>query len=401
MPDQPAVYHPTWVGSQKIDDLELFFVTPDISASLSGFNPIIILGGTAQYVEEGPKRDFEIARREREIFNALKKGDLVCITFGVDELVFRVLNRIRVNLEMWEKPRVDLVVRRSEFSSFLKKFGGTKFFFYPRRNANFDDIICKTAGEAVVGFSKKVGKGVLVFLPLYILYEKFEDSDFMSEFLYALLNTLDTYIPRIRYTPPDWIDSYRFPQEVAVVSEVEKLQKEISKRGESLEGYLRLKEILWFRDDELVKSVMSFFKKMGIDTKRDEIYKEDFWVMEQNEESVIVEVKGLDKNLKRPHISKLDEHRGAREKPDDFPALLVVNSFNKAGSLKEKDNSISTNEIEKAVRVNVLLLRTLDLCNAYYLMERHKLTSSQLLKVIRTETGWLRITPSGYEIKKK
>jgi len=395
-----AVYHPLWAGLQKIDNLELFFVTPKMPNNLSEFNPIIILGGTASYVDRGPRHDSEIARREREIFNALEKGNLVCITFGVDELLHRVLKRIGVTLEWWEKPKVDLVVKRSEFSSFLKKFGATKFYFNPRPDVNFDDIICKTTGEAVVGFSMKIGKGVLVILPVYILYEKFEDGDFMSEFLSVLLKTLDIYLPKIYYKPPDWINSYRFPQEDAVVSEVEKLQKEISKRRESLERYLKLKEILWFRDDELVKAVMSFFKKIEIKTKRDEIYEEDFWVLEHNKETVIVEVKGLDRNLKRPHISQLDEHRGAREKPDDFPALLVVNSFNKAGSLKEKDKPVSANEIEKAVRTNVLILRTLDLCSAFSLMERNELTSSELLKVIKNEKGWLKITPFGYEIKK-
>jgi len=140
---------------------------------------------------------------------------------------------------------------------------------------------------------------------------------------------------------------------------------------------------------------------VGIKTKRDEIYEEDFWITERNRETVIVEAKGLDKNLKRPHISKLDEHRGAREKPDEFPALLVVNSFNNAKSLQEKNKNISTNEIKKAVRTNVLLLRTIDLCNAYTLMEKKVLTPSQLLTSIKKETGWLKVTASGYEARRE
>lgn len=400
MTEKPVVYHPHWAGLQDIDGLKLFFVTPEMEDSLSEFNPIIILGGTTSFVDGGPQRDSEIARREREIFNALEKGNLVCITFGIDGLLYRVLNRIRVYLEMWEKPKVDLVVKRSEFSSFLKKFGGTKLYFNARPSV-FDDIICKTTDEAVIGFSKKVGKGVLVFLPLYILYEKFDDPDFMSKLLSALLNTLDTYLPKIHYEPPDWINSYRFPQEDVLVSEVEKLQNEISKRRKPLEGYLKLKEILWFRNDELVSSTMNFFNKMGIETKRDEIYEEDFWITEQGKETVIVEVKGLEKNLKRPHISQLDEHRGAREKPDDFPALLMVNSFNRSRSLKEKDKDISANEIKKAVRTNVLILRTLDLCNAYALIERKKLNLKTLLKLVKSENGWLNVTTSGYQIRKK
>jgi hypothetical protein len=94
------------------------------------------------------------------------------------------------------------------------------------------------------------------------------------------------------------------------------------------------------------------------------------WITEKGNDTVMVEVKGLDKNLTRPHISQLDEHRGAREKPDDFPALLIANSFNRASSSKEKDQAISPNEIKKAVQTNVVLLKTLDLCNAYSLIEK-------------------------------
>ena len=145
---------------------------------------------------------------------------------------------------------------------------------------------------------------------------------------------------------------------------------------------------------------MNFFSRIGINTKKDEIYEEDFWIIEHNKETLIIEVKGLDKNLKRQHISQLDEHRAAREKPDDFPALLIVNSFNRARSLKEKDRNISTNEIKKAVRTNILILRTLDLCSAYYLMERKELDPKELLKIIKTERGWLNVTASGLEVKK-
>jgi len=163
---------------------------------------------------------------------------------------------------------------------------------------------------------------------------------------------------------------------------------------------LKLKEILWFRNEQLVEATRCFFNQIGIKTERDEIYEEDFWIMEGNKETAIVEVKGLDKNLKRPHISQLDEHRGAREKPDDFPALLIVNSFNKAESLKEKDKDVSVNEIKKAVRTNVLILRTLDLCNAYYLIENEKLDVKTFLNIVKNETGWLNITKSRYQIKK-
>ena len=399
MNEIPAVYHPIWSGLQEIDDLELFCVAPETPDKLSDFNPIIILAGRASDLETEPRHDAEVSRREREIFNALKRGSLVCITCGVDALVYRVLRRIGIILEMWKAPRVDLVVKRSEFSSFLNEFGATKIYFNPRADATLDDIICRAEGEAIVGFSKKVGKGVLIILPIYMLYDRFEDAGFMSRFLSGLLHTLATYLPRIQYKPPDWIGTYRFPKENATVNEVEELQEEISKREETLAEYLTLKEILWFRNDELVKTVMDFFNRIGIKSRQDEIEEEDFWIVEGNKETVIVEVKGLDSNLRREHISKLDEHRVARDKPDDFPALLVVNSFNRAKSLEEKKEDIAPNVIKKAVKTDVLIVRTLDLCNAYYMIEKGELDPETLLSLIKSEPGWLKVTTSAYEVK--
>jgi len=395
---EPAMYYPALEGVGTIEIPKLHFLSPDDLQGFSDYTPVVILGGTLDFIKKDTERNSEAARVEREIFNSLERGSVVCLTSRVDDLVKRVIKRVRRSFGFFEELKVDLVVKRSEFASFYKEFG-TAVTFFPRDH--FDDIICETKDEVVVGFAEKLGKGALLFLPCHMLHRQFSDYRFLNGFLTVLFESLKRYGPKIQYTPPNWIDSLRFPEESLVVSEMEKFQKELDKREESLEQYLKLKEILWFRDNELVDSVINFLNKMGIRTKRDEIYEEDFWIIERNKETVIVEVKGLDKNLKREHLSKLDEHRVAREKPDGFPALLIVNSFNRAKSLKEKDAGISPNVIKKAVRTDALILRTLDLCNAYFLIERNKLTPSQLLKIIKSEIGWANITESGYEVKNK
>jgi len=396
VPENPAIYHLSWKGISLVEGSELFFINPDMRESFANFNPVVVLGGTIFRVPEGYDRDAEAVRREREVFNALEKGSVVCVTCMPDDLNLRVLERIGIGKSYWQKPRADIVIKRSEFSSFLKRFGAADTCF----RGDFDDVICETPDGEIVGFAKKVGKGVLTFLSCQVLLKQYTEPDFVKEFLTTLLEALRTYGPKIQYKTPNFINSYRFPNEATIVSEKETLEKELEKRMDSLKRYLRLKEILWFRDEELVNSVINFFNELGIKTQRDEIFEEDFWITEQNKETVIVEVKGLDKNLARPHISKLDEHRGARGKPDDFPALLVVNSFNRAASLREKDEPISPNEIQKAVHTNVLILRTLDLCNAYYLMEKKELDSKTLLDVIKKERGWLSITTTKLKIER-
>lgn len=397
MEQKPAVYHPTFTGGGSFAEWELFFIAPESNISLADFNPIILLGGTIVWVEEGYKRDNEAVRREREVFHALEKGSVVCVTYMFDEINHRILERIGIGISGFNKTRVDIVTKRSEFSTFMKRYGAADTRF----RGDFDDIICETENRDKVGFAKKVKKGVLIFLPCKVMLKQYDEPDFLRGFLPALLEALKAYGPRIQYKPPNFIDSYRFPKEASIISEIEELQKELSKRTESLNRYLKLKEILWFRDTELVNAVMNFLADMGIKTKRDEVYEEDFWILHHEKEAVMVEIKGLDKNLARLHISQLDEHRAAREKPDDFPALLVVNSFNQATSLKEKDQPISPNEIRKAVQINVLILRTLDLCNVYSLIESKRLEIGTLLKIIREESGWLRITPSGLDIIKE
>jgi len=391
-------YKGVYFSTSRLEkEFKTSFMTPDSYQKLDDFNPIIILGSTIDSIAQDLQKSVEAARREREIFNALDKGKLVCLIFKIDQLLNRVFKRAKINFNVWGRPRVDLKTRRSEFESLIKGFGSTKYDWM----GDFDDIISETKDGKIVGFSKKVGKGVLVFLPCYMPINDFWDIEVMKDFLPCLLKSLENYSPRIQYKPPTWVDSYCFPKEEPIISEIERLQRELDGREEFLKDYNKLKEVLWFRNDQLVTSSMNFFKAMGIETKRYEIHEEDFWITEKDKEIVIVEVKGLDKNVTRLHITKLDEHKMAREKPDEFPALLIVNTFNKANSLEEKDKAISPNVIKKAVKTNILLIRTLDLCNYYYLMEKENFTSTQLLDLFKTETGWLKVTQSGYNIIKK
>jgi len=399
-----AVYHPDWNDKSSLDGLEVFFVSPNSPASLESFDFIVVLGGAMLTC---PKEmcQIEAVRRERELFNALESGSVVCATFmwNNDPLSFRIANRIGIGLQGWDLTAA-IEVKRSEFLPFIKRFGVAGARFYsPTRTTEyeFDDVICRSRDGVLFGFVKKVGRGVLILLACEVELRQYHDSDFMKEFLGALIKSSKAYGTKVQYRVPRFVESYRFPNETVITSKIAELQKELAQRENSLAKYQKLKEILWFRDDELVDSAIGYFNEIGIRTKRDEIREEDFWLIEANKETVIVEVKGLDRNLTRPHISQLDEHRGAREKPDDFPALLIVNSFNKANSLKEKDEPISPNEIKKAAQMDILLMRTLDLCNAYYLIEKGSLDAATLLKLIKAEKGWLYVSTFGFEIKNK
>lgn len=374
------------------------FTKPKRREKFEGYDPIIIVGGTlTSYSKKygGESGTDELLRIEREVFNALKDGKMVCLIFEIDQLFSRIFKRLGVIFNSWPQPIVELTTHQTDFSDFIEGFGSTRYSF----KGDFDKIISKTGNGEIAGFSKKIQKGNLLYLPCYISIEELGKISVLSDFLPCLLKSLSKFKLRVQYEAPKWIDDFDFTKEEPIIDEITELQNKLADKKEKLAFYSRLKEILWFRDDDLIEPIINMFKSLGLETNRDEQFKEDFW-LKDNSEEIIVEVKALNKNLRGHHISQLDGHRDRRDKPQDFPALLIVNSFNNAGSLQEKDKPISPTEIKKAVKLDVLIIRTLDLCNAFSQIEDGKLTATKLFDLLKTEHGWLRITDEGYDILK-
>jgi hypothetical protein len=143
---------------------------------------------------------------------------------------------------------------------------------------------------------------------------------------------------------------------------------------------------------------MSVLKDVGINTIKEDIGEEDFWILEQNEKVAMVEVKGKDHVVKRDDLYKLDTHREERNKPDNFPALLIVNTFNKAESLRDKDTAIGSDEIRRAVNLRLLILRTIDLIRLYNLIQNNKIELSSVINCFKSNSGWMKVTNEGIEI---
>ena len=342
--------------------------------------------------EEGVKRERQMIAREKELLNALEDGKTVCFLIRNvdDELISRIEKKAGLRHKSLTEEATDLDIKRSEFDTFIKNFGVAQLYYL---DEEVDDVICKVK-DLVVGFSKKIKNGNVVFLPC-------NPYSFEREsLLLTLTESLISYSTRLIEKIPDWIDSFVFPKEKKIKDEITVYRKKIASKKPELDRYFELKSILWLGNNELVGKVRAFLREIGLMTKRNEIYEEDFWIVDdRGNEQVIVEVKGKNGNLTRPDISKLDEHRGAREKPDDFPALLIVNSFRDSKSLDEKDKEISPNEVKKAVRTNVLVMRTIDLCNIYILIEKNRMKPEKFLDLIKKEKGWLRVGEQNFEIK--
>ena len=184
------------------------------------------------------------------------------------------------------------------------------------------------------------------------------------------------------------------------LSDVEQQKRQLSER---LTQYDERKLILRLKGDALADELCKWFEEhLGIRTERVEEYKEDFWILGDAEERVaICEAKGLEANVKRQHITQAELHRDERELPDDFPTLLMVNSFAGAETVEEKDRQrVSPQECASATRKHVLIIRTLDLVRLLDQTERGLITSNKVRELLLTESGWLKVTDERFEIVK-
>ena len=218
----------------------------------------------------------------------------------------------------------------------------------------------------------------------------------------ALASSIVTYLSRVEKEEPEWVGkSFVFVHEKPLLQKRQRLETEIERLDSQLFQFKDLRTILWQRDYALQNSVPRFLKALGMETRQDEQFEEDFWVTQGGKDIVVAEVKSMNGNVSRQDIGKLDDHRKARNKPDDFPGLLVANTFAALQDLKEKNKRIEPNECKRAAADHILVMRTIDLLNLYELISQERLQLSQLIDLLLTASGWLKVDDNGWEAIRK
>jgi hypothetical protein len=78
--------------------------------------------------------------------------------------------------------------------------------------------------------------------------------------------------------------------------------------------------------------------------------------------SMLCEIKGVSRGVKREHVDQADNHRECAGLPSDFPTLLIVNTgIKSARSVEEKDQIIEPEQVRHSAQLHVLSLCTMDL----------------------------------------
>jgi hypothetical protein len=109
-------------------------------------------------------------------------------------------------------------------------------------------------------------------------------------------------------------------------------------------------------------------------------------------------VKDMNGNVTRQDIGRVAERRIARGLPDDFPALLVANTFATLQSITAKDKRIEPTVCQAAADEHVLVMRTLDLVRLYDPISSSRTELSAFQDTLLQEAGWLMVEPSGHQL---
>lgn len=322
----------------------------------------------------------------------MKKNDIInCKKY---QLGFRWLYSFSIRPKLLSEPVVYAEIGRNEFRPFLKKWGASHNYFTSFGKRHFSDIIY---GPEVhpLGFSLNFGPGRIIFLPFQRDFSRPED---LAKGVYALLDSLLTYITKSLSELPSWAEEPYFDDEKIISEQCQKLEYKLAEQEKLLEPFRKAKMLLFQAEYTLEQTVPKFIKEhIGLQTLRMEEFKEDFWILDESDEkAVICEVKSYVKGFKKSGIYLLYNHREANNLDETFPAVLVVNANLQAGSWEQKDRPIDKRDYEVATQNHILIVRVEDLIWLWYGVRQGTLTKEQVFTALTTFIGWLNVDNSFY-----
>lgn len=284
------------------------------------------------------------------------------------------------------------VAKRQEFRDFHLKWGASHHWFSPYGEGVIDELLI-AIDDTPLGFAVNARKSKILFLPFQRDFQR--KQDFLNG-LNCLIDSLLTYITRSLAEIPTWAQEPFFQREREIHEVRTKLETQLEEQTQALLPFEEIKSLLFQSEYSLESSLPVFFSsRLSLAVERDEKYKEDFWILDENGmRAIMVEVKSAVKGFKKGLLFAALAHRETNDLPDTFPTLLIVNCNLQAGSWKEKERPIDKQDYEIASKHHALILRVEDLVRLWYLKETRVIESQRVLDLLKNSRGWLEVTPS-------
>jgi hypothetical protein len=216
-----------------------------------------------------------------------------------------------------------------------------------------------------------------------------------------LTEAILSFRKRLAYEVPAWAEDFRFPLEVPLLEQDQRLVAELEEVRSKEESYSAFKAVLCQDGDRLVESVTAVLRDgfgFIVPDQEEEFIEDRTLVDADGKAEALVEIKGKNKGVSSEAINQTHSHRERRELPASFPAVLIINSFAESTSLEDKDRPVGDEQVEHAAKNGVLIVRTLDLLHLLSLVEAGKLDAAKVLALFKSEKGWLRADSAGYAV---
>jgi hypothetical protein len=351
----------------------------------------------------------ELDKRAKEVIALIEERGLVCllltepfidaterVAFPDTDLSKRLLSWFKINRDGFATRTTHVRSKVNELLEFFKLYGAACVCLIPTHKEQTKTLASVPNGKAA---SVVVGGSVFV-IPTMLPSTNVEA---VEEYFTILADGVVSLWERLKEELPEWATGYRFPDEDSLIDTEVKLCNEISEIEARLKTFERLKRVLVLQSEPLVDAVIEVFDTLlPLKARREEAFREDLTLLDSTGNPVaLVEVKGVNKGgVQREQVNQADSHRARAGLAPEFPSLLIVNTNIKASmSLADKDQPVAPEQIQHAVKMNILILRTLDLLNLGSLLLCGKLSPESIVELLTKSSGWLRVGETAEVLK--
>ena len=230
---------------------------------------------------------------------------------------------------------------------------------------------------------------------IYLTFLQLDTLDKICDFLFhlKLIEKSSDY--------PEWLYAHIFDNDEQLNkniedcnAKIENLKLEIDATKLQLEQNLYYKSMLIETGDKLVEIVFNTLQEiLGVDLSHFVDEKKEDVLFKKDSITYIGEIKGINGGIGNSHISQVDNHKslyedklqeeGAQE--ESIKKLLIIND-QRSKPLNERE-PIHQNQINKANKEDVLIIRTSDLLNILEKYRQSKLDREEIFKKLATQTG--------------
>ncbi|MDD5321267.1 MAG: hypothetical protein PHD43_11765 [Methylococcales bacterium] len=394
----------------RLRNFSIFFEKYGTARRFNEFDGVLVFQGVFErfelknsYMESYLTHTYdadELDKRKKEAALLLGQGGFLCFLLtdpfidhekgrdykGTDLAKYH-LNYPHLYRENFQKRIAHVTHKVDEFKRFLEIYGAASSYF-KYHNDSIDLRVVAEVQSASVGL---VIDRLEYFIPSLV---PDNTPEALKEYFELLVDALISCHNKLHQQLPDWITSFKFSEEAGLMGERSMLEDKIAGINSKLQEFDQYKAVLCHSGPELVADVCRIFEVgLGIIVDPVDDFREDIKLLDQDGNVICVcEVKGINRGIKRENINQTDSHRERSGFDNKFPALLIANTnIKSARSIQEKEQEIAAEQVVHAVRMNILMMRTIDLLSLLKLVLAGKKSREDAVDLLVSNVGWLHV----------